>query len=485
VVFLSDNGFNLGNHDSFHKMSQWDSAAHVPLAIWRKGLAGREVDLPVSLGNVPKTLMQLAGLPPRPDWTQGQSLLPLVDASFGSYDRSQSPVTSVFGTLSVRPSAEGLTHLRYFRYPNGEEHVYDIVADPGETVNLKETAPLEALREELLRGALALGLDLRGFENPERGVNAMIAVDGSVILAGGGGNTDYWAYGADAEKIREERDGGLDTLWYMAGPDDYVLHCPPHVERIRIATVVARNETGGGEVRKTLKIVAHPDSPIHFETSERVEVDVTGSDRGDIMLGPKYGSATFRGGAGDDELRAIATLTSSRHAFYGGAGNDTLTGGPGKDTLDGGTGDDVIFGRGNNNRIYGGHGNDRIVDGDGSSVIHTGPGRNVVSLGDGDDVVHVGTGVNQIDAGTGAVVFHVAYGGVTVIRRWGPLMRLDLSTWPGLPVITPMGKGRVQLRLALSVVDLHDVREPGAVQGQITGPSDSPAPKRKKRVKAQ
>jgi hypothetical protein len=43
----------------------------------------------------------------------------------------------------------------------------------------------------------------------------------------------------------------------------------------------------------------------------------------------------------------------------------------------------------------------------------------------------------------------------------------------------------VQLRLALSVVDLHDVREPGAVQGQITGPSDSPAPKRKKRVKAQ
>lgn len=26
VVFLSANGFNLGNHDSFHKMSQWDLA---------------------------------------------------------------------------------------------------------------------------------------------------------------------------------------------------------------------------------------------------------------------------------------------------------------------------------------------------------------------------------------------------------------------------------------------------------------------------
>jgi hypothetical protein len=42
----------------------------------------------------------------------------------------------------------------------------------------------------------------------------------------------------------------------------------------------------------------------------------------------------------------------------------------------------------------------------------------------------------------------------------------------------------VQLRLALSVIDLHDVREPGAVQGQIIGPADPPAPKRKKRAKA-
>ena len=51
------------------------------------------------------------------------------------------PVTCVFGTLSVRPSVEGYEHLRYFRYPNGEEHVYDIVADPGETTNLADKNP--------------------------------------------------------------------------------------------------------------------------------------------------------------------------------------------------------------------------------------------------------------------------------------------------------------------------------------------------------
>ena len=36
--------------------------------------AGRVVDLPVSLHNFPKTIMQLAGLPPRPDWVSGQIL---------------------------------------------------------------------------------------------------------------------------------------------------------------------------------------------------------------------------------------------------------------------------------------------------------------------------------------------------------------------------------------------------------------------------
>lgn len=480
VVFLSDNGFNLGNHDSFHKMSQWDSAAHVPLGIWHPQITPHEQPLPVSLGNVPKTLMQLAGLPPRPDWTQGQSLLPLIDASFGTYDRAKSPVTSVFGTLSVRPSVKGYDHLRYFRYPNGEEHVYDIATDPGETTNIRDTAPLEMLRAELVTGALDLGLDLRGHENPAQGVNAMMAVDASVILAGGNGDTEYWAYGSDAEKIREKRGQGMDTLWYMAGPDDYVLHCPPHVERIRIATVVARREADG-TTRKALRIVAHPDSPIHFETSERVEVEVTGSDRGDIMLGPKYGGAVFRGGKGNDELRARATLASSKHVFHGGAGNDTLTGGPGKDRLDGGTGDDVIHGGPNNNTIHGGHGNDRIHDGPGSSVIHTGPGRNVVTLSDGDDQVFVGTGVNRIDAGTGTVRFHIAYGGVTVITSWGDQMRLDLSDWPAMPQIAARPGGGVRLRLALSVIDVSGGVDADTILACIDPPGTGTAPVSRRR----
>ena len=468
VIFLSDNGFNLGTHDSFHKMSQWDSAAHVPLGIWHADLQPREIDLPVSLHNIPKTIMDLADLPPRPDWTSGQSLLPLIEDP-NTYDATKSPVTCVFGTLSVRPSVPGLSQYRYFRYPNGEEHVYDLVQDPGETTNIADTAPLKALRDELTRGALDLGLDLRGFENPACGVNAMMAVDGSVVLAGGRADNDYWAYGADAEKIVEDEDGGTDTLWYMAGPDDYILHVPANIEKIRIATVVSRKEDGDPKARegKRIRIVAHPDSPIEFETSERVEVDVTGSGGDDVMIGPKHGAATFYGGAGNDTMIARAKQANRRHAFYGEEGNDTLHGGPGRDTLDGGTGDDVIYGNTGRNHIYGGHGNDLIEDSEGASTIDAGPGRNTLLLGEGDHDVSTGSGLSHITPEPGAKTFRPAYGGVTVINGWHADQTYDLSAWPAAPTQTRTGT-IIRLRCGLSILEIKGVPSDTDIKGQIT-----------------
>ena len=468
VVLLSDNGFNLGTHDSFHKMSQWDSAAHVPLGIWNAGMeTGRVVEMPVSLHNVPKTIMDLAGLPYRPDWTSGQSLLPLVDDSFGQYDATKSPVTSVFGTLSVRSSEPDLSRYRYFRYPNGEEHIYDLVADPGETKNIITEAPLDALRATMVDNALELGLDLRGFENPERGVNAMMALDGSVVLAGGNADNDYWAYGANAEKITEEPDGGKDTLWYMAGPDDYVLHMPAYIENIRIATVVSRKEQDASQ-GKEIAVVAHPDTPMNFETSERVAVNVHGSRGEDVMIGAKYAGATFYGGAGNDMLIAKSGRGKDVHLFYGGAGNDTLIGGNGRDVLDGGAGDDVIRGGEGRSKIYGGPGNDDITDGIGGSEIHTGPGRNVVRSAGGDDHIYVGSGQNLIEPGEGRVVFHVAYGGVTHISGWHDDYQLDLSAWPLMPEIRVTKKNRADIRLGVSFIRIDGPVSDTQLRAQIS-----------------
>ncbi|MDA9265235.1 sulfatase-like hydrolase/transferase [bacterium] len=467
VILLSDNGFNLGTHDSFHKMSQWDSAAHVPLGLWNARIKEPKViDRPISLHNIPKTIMDLAGLPYRPDWTSGQSLLPLIDDSFGEFDKSKSPVTSVFGTLSVRPATDDLNRYRYFRYPNGEEHVYDLVADPGETDNIHETAPLDALRQTLIDNALDLGLDLRGFENPARGINAMMSLDGSVILAGGNADNNYWAYGENAEKIREEEDGGTDTLWYMGGPDDYVLQAPAYVENIRIATVVSRNEDNPSE-SKEMAIVAHPDTPINFETSERVTVNVQGSRGADVMIGPKYGGATFHGGAGDDMLIAKSGRGKDVHRFFGGAGNDTLVGGNARDILDGGTGNDVIRGGKGRSKIYGGPGNDDISDGEGGSEIHTGPGRNIVRSEGGDDRMFIGNGRNHIAPGPGNAVFVIEYGGITEFETWDDTYVLDLSKWSSAPTITKNDAGYTDVVLGVSVVRIHAKIDEKKIRAQI------------------
>jgi len=467
VVLLSDNGFNLGNHDSFHKMSQWDSAAHVPLCIQSPHMEqGSEIDMPVSLHNFAKTIFDLADLPYRPQWTSGQSLLPLLDNSFGTYNRDKSPITCVFGTLSIRPSVAEYEHLRYLRYPNGEEHVYDVVADPGETENLINTAPMDFLREELTKGALDIGLDLRGFENPANGVNAMMAVDGSVIMAGGKGDNDYWAYGEDAEKIQEDADGGTDTLWYMAGPDSFVLHAPANVENIRIATVVAREENNPKE-GKPIFIVAHPDTPITFETTERVRVNIKGSRGDDVMIGPKYAGAEFHGGDGDDRLIAISKRGKDRHQFYGGAGDDYLLGGAGRDILDGGTGNDEIHGGKGRNKIFGGPGNDHITDGEGASEIHTGGGRNRIISDTGDDHIFVGPGENLITGGTGNVRYTITYGGLCRITDWAKGDTLDLSGWPAMPQIQKT-QANIRLQLGLSIILLEGANDLNGVKACVT-----------------
>jgi hypothetical protein len=252
----------------------------------------------------------------------------------------------------------------------------------------------------------------------------------------------------------------------MAGPDDYVLHCPANVERIRIATVVSRSEADG-RTGKRLRIVAHPSSPIEFETSERVEIDLTGSAGDDVMIGPKHGGAKFFGGAGDDLMIARAKQANRRHAFHGEAGNDTLHGGPGRDTLDGGTGDDLIHGNAGRNRILGGHGNDVIHDGEGASTIDPGPGRNEVTLGPGDHEVATGPGFTRIAAVEGAKTFRIGWGGVTVLTGWSPQQTYDLSDWPAPPRRLRPAPGTVRLRAGLTILDIHGVPDDHDIAPQI------------------
>ena len=216
-----------------------------------------------------------------------------------------------------------------------------------------------------------------------------------------------------------------------------------------MATVVARNETES-EIGKAVRIVAHPDSAIEFEASERVSVHVTGSRGDDVMVGPVYAGAVFEGGAGNDLLVAASMRRNDDHAFYGGAGNDTLRGGNGRDTLDGGPGDDQIYG------------------GDHSSTIHTGPGRNEVTSGAGADQFFVGPGENRITGGEGGVTYHVAWGGVLTITDLRDGDTISLASWPIAPSYH-LEPDRIIISGGLSFIEVLNICDIAAVQAMVIG----------------
>lgn len=449
VIFLSDNGFNLGTHDSFHKMSQWDSAAHIPFGIWNPRMTEpKTVSLPISLHNYSKTIFDLAGLPYRPDWVSGQSLLPLIDDSFGNYDRSKSPITAVYGTLSVRPSVSGLEHFRYFRYPNGEENVYNVTTDPGETDNLLESAPdltpLKELRTELIKGALDLGLDIGGIQEKAEAPAALLAVGNDLALRGKKSDNDYWAYGPAAEKIEEEIDGGTDTLWYLGGPDDYVLKAPKNVEKIRIATVLANHEKDSNR-KKVIKVVADPNTALDFISTPNVMVDVIGSDKDDILTA---------GGRG-------------RAFLSGGKGNDTIYGGGSNGTLYGGAGDDYIVSGTRGGAIYGGDGNDEIIVTAKQHVrVETGLGKNKVTLGIGPSTVQLGAGQNYVKTAGGRVEFEIDYGGIAQISCWQEDDIYNVSSWPQKPEVF-RGSEFVDLTLGCCRIRIDKVPEDVEITKQM------------------
>jgi len=154
VVFLSDHGEGLGNHDHVGHISQlYDSLIHVPLLFsWPGRLPeGVVIDAPVSLVDVFPTVFDLMALD-GPERQSGASLAPLMRGE----DLPERPVIAA----TYRPEsfsdkraivAEGFKYIHSWKDDQEKEELYDVVNDPGELVNLAEARPeiLSRLRTEL------------------------------------------------------------------------------------------------------------------------------------------------------------------------------------------------------------------------------------------------------------------------------------------------------------------------------------------------
>ncbi|MDX2181096.1 MAG: sulfatase [Bryobacteraceae bacterium] len=145
LVFWSDNGWHLGEKQHWHKSTLWQRSTHVPLILDGPMVRekGKRREQPVSLLDLYPTILDLCGLPARPD-LDGLSLRPQLERP-GS-KRRPAVVTYLPGNHAAITE-----RWRYIRYRDGGEELYDRNRDPNEWDNRAGDPKLAKVKTELAK----------------------------------------------------------------------------------------------------------------------------------------------------------------------------------------------------------------------------------------------------------------------------------------------------------------------------------------------
>ena len=220
VVFASDHGYHLGEHDLWQKMSLFEQSARVPLVValpprFAGAAAGGTVCArTVELVDVMPTLCDLAGVPLPEGTCDGRSLAPVLLPREGEPLEDRPAITEVRHGAKLRGASVRTARYRYTEWNGGAagRQLYDHDADPAELSNLSER-PEHAATVAELAGHLAgkVGGDAApAAERPaSRARNAKPNV--MVILADDLGFSDIGAYGGEIDTPNLDRlaRGGL------------------------------------------------------------------------------------------------------------------------------------------------------------------------------------------------------------------------------------------------------------------------------------
>lgn len=130
VVVWGDHGWHLGEKLRYRKGSGWSESTRVPLMVRLPGMSERQDSpRPVNLQDLYPTLIELCGLPGKPE-IDGRSFVPLLEDPQQPWDFPALTIMSE-GNASVVDE-----RWRYIRYVDGTEEVYELSSDPMEWTNL-------------------------------------------------------------------------------------------------------------------------------------------------------------------------------------------------------------------------------------------------------------------------------------------------------------------------------------------------------------
>lgn len=148
IILWGDNGFQLGERETWEKFTLWEESTRIPLMIVAPGLTkpGGRCSRAVSLLDIYPTLVELvAGSQPPPQKLEGISLVPWLR---NPHAPRNVPVVTSFelGNHSVRTE-----RYRYTRYRDGDEELYDHKTDPDEYHNLAGDPKYQVTKADLAK----------------------------------------------------------------------------------------------------------------------------------------------------------------------------------------------------------------------------------------------------------------------------------------------------------------------------------------------
>ncbi|UOF88754.1 sulfatase-like hydrolase/transferase [Fodinisporobacter ferrooxydans] len=161
VIYTSDHGESLGDHDLWWKCSMYEESVGIPLIISGPGIPkGSTISSPVSLIDITSTIAESVGIQPHPEW-KGKSLLQLLN---GNAIESQNEI--VFSEYHAHGTSHGIFMIRkgkykYIYFPHNRSQLFDLESDPKEMVNLAENPAFEEIKAQLY-------YELRKIVDPER-----------------------------------------------------------------------------------------------------------------------------------------------------------------------------------------------------------------------------------------------------------------------------------------------------------------------------
>ncbi|MDA3822014.1 MAG: sulfatase [Bacteroidales bacterium] len=149
VAVFGDHGWNLGEHGLWCKHCNYNTSLHVPLIIKVPGKAkGQVTEGLTEFVDLYPTFAELAGLP-EPDWTDGKSIVPLLDDPELVWNEPVYP-RYVLGNSIV---TEDFIYSEYMRSRKDctivANMLYDHRIDPDENINVSQEEDYQGLVDSL------------------------------------------------------------------------------------------------------------------------------------------------------------------------------------------------------------------------------------------------------------------------------------------------------------------------------------------------